>query len=113
MTPVRAVSLVAILATVFSGSLTCAPASAEIPVCRGESQSSIDNGPDGALPTRESAAARALEVTYQTDVRFVVLSPRTGSRYVVTSIDGVAPADPPIVTLERTESGFTPTGVIC
>jgi hypothetical protein len=113
MTPFRAISLVAILATVFSGSLTCAPASAEIPVCRGEFQSSIENGPDGALPTPESAAASALEVTYQTDVRIVVLSSRAGSRYVVTSIDGVVLEDPPTVRLERTERGFTPTGVIC
>jgi hypothetical protein len=113
MSPFRAISLVAILATVFSGSLTCAPASAEIPVCRGEFESSIINGPDGALPTPESAASRALEVTYQTDVRMVVLSPQTGYRYVVTSIDGVALDDPPIVRLERTAKGFIPAGVIC
>ena len=113
MTPFRAISLVAILATVFSGSLTCAPASAEIPVCRGESQSSILNGGDGALPTPEAAAAAALEITYQTDVRIVTLSPQPGSAYVVTSIDGVALEDPPTVMLERTERGSSPTGVIC
>ena len=113
MRPARAISLVAVLATVFSGSLTCAPASAEIPVCRGEFQSSIVNGPDGALPTAEAAAASALELTYQTDVRIVVLSPQPGYRYVVTSIDGVALEDPPTVRLGRTERGFTPSGVIC
>ena len=113
MTRFRAISLVAILATVFSGSLTCAPASAEIPVCRGAFRSSITNGPEGALPTPESAAARALEVTYQTDVRIVTLSAHAGSRYVVTSIDGVALDDPPAVRLERDERGFVPVGVIC
>jgi hypothetical protein len=113
MTPFRAIFRVATLATVFAGALTCAPASAEIPVCRGDFQSSIINGPHGALPTPESAAARALEVTYQTDVRIVILSPQPGYRYVVTSIDGVALDDPPIVRLERRAKGFIPAGVIC
>lgn len=113
MTPARGVSLVAVLATIFSGSLTCAPASAEIPICRGEFQSSITDGPDTALPTPEAAAASALEVTYQTDVRTVVLTPQPNSLYIVTSIDGVTLQDPPTARLEGTERGFIPTGVIC
>ena len=113
MTRSRAISLVAILATIFAGSLTCSPASAGIPVCRGEFQSSIVSGPIGALPTPESAAARALELTYQIDVRFVELAPGDGGRYLVTSIDGVSVQDPPNVRLERTERGFVPSGVVC
>ncbi len=77
---------------------------------RGECRSSILNGSDGALPTPEAAAAAALEVTYQTDVRIVTLSPQPGSGDVVTSIDGVALEDPPRGHARTRREGIHPDG---
>jgi hypothetical protein len=113
MTPSRAVSLLAIIATIFTGSLTCAPASADIPTCRGQMRRAVDRDRGGLLPTREAAAARALEVTYELDVRSVVLTRGEGNRAVATKIDGVLLAEPPTVVIEAAERGFVPAEVIC
>ena len=103
----------AVLATVFSGSLTCSPASAMIPECRGEMQAIIEGGRGGVQPTPEVAAAQALEITFGTDVRDVVLQHSEGDRFVAMTVDGVALEHAPTVVVERTEHGFIPAGVVC
>jgi hypothetical protein len=103
----------AMITTIFAGSLTCSSAAAEVPPCRGGSSHTIDLASTGHQPTRESAAARGLEVTFGIDVRQVELTHDVDDRYIVMTIDGVALADPPTVVIERVERGSVPVGVLC
>jgi len=113
MRPARAVSLVAILATIFTGSLTCSPASAMIPECRGQMQAVIDGSRSGVQPTPEAAAAEAIEITFAIDVRDVVLRHSDGDRFVAVIVDGSTLEHAPTVLVERAEHGYVPTGVVC
>jgi hypothetical protein len=113
MRPTRAISLVAILATIFTGSLTCSPASAMIPECRGRMQAVIDTARGDVQPTPEAAAAQALEITFGTDVRDVVLRHSEGDRFVATTVDGSTLEHAPTVVVEQAEHGFIPAGVLC
>jgi hypothetical protein len=113
MHPARAVSLVAILSTIFTGSLTCSPASAMIPECRGQMQAVIDGSRGGVQPTPEAAAAQALEITFAIDVRDVVLRHSEGDRFVAMTVDGFTLEHAPTILVERTGHGFIPAGVVC
>ena len=76
-------------------------------------QTTIDSGPGGSLPTREAAAASALESAFDIDIGEVELSELEQNRFMVVRVDERELQDPPTVVIERSEEGFIPTGVLC